>query len=688
MFFRKERVIAYAAKSLSKTERNYSTTRKELLALVWGLEHFEPYLWGRHFTVRTDHNALRWLRNFKNPKGQVARWLERLSEFNFTVEYRTGQRHGNADGMSRIPNDNANDMEQSQITLNVNSTVNSSNQQSWKCNLPNIRRGQRDDPALNPVILWVKKGERPSRKEIADADPVTCSLWSQFSRLKIVDGLLYREFESEDGKCKIVQLIIPKVMTEEIMKALHDLPSAGHLGVNKMTDKVRQRYYWKGWREDIEDHCRRCTKCAEHNSARKKAKAPLMTSTTGYPMERVALDVIGPLPKTIGGNRFILVICDYFTKWPEAYAVPDHKASTVASKLVDEWVSRYGVMQTLHSDQGRDFESEIFQSLMRLLGIHKTRTTPYHPQSDGLVERLNRTLKNMLSKLVNENQDNWDSLIPQILMAYRTSTQSSTGVTPYRMMFGREARLPVDLMVDGDPPSEQRQMPNDYVMTQKLKLDQAFKLARKNTRAAMQRYRDYYNANTTENTLQVGDRVWRQSQVKKKGRSSKLSPKWEGPYVIIKKITDVVFRLKRKNSRKRVVVHFNSLKKCLTVDEKRESERKKITTQSATENDRVIPEERHHAPLRDDESDDEWIIESSSNNDISEDPPNNIPEESCSPPNTNSQTIPLRESYSSVLQRSISSPSTSSQDAPVVNRQMERPIRTRRPPAWSKDYIC
>ena len=273
-------------------------------------------------------------------------------------------------------------------------------------------------------------------------------------------------------------------------------------------------------------------------------------------------------------------------------------------------------------------------------------------------------------------------------MAYRTSTQSSTGVTPYRMMFGREARLPVDLMVDGDPPSEQRQTPNDYVMTQKLKLDQAFKLARKNTRVAMQRYRDYDNANTTENTLQVGNRVWRQLQVKKKGRSSKLSPKWEGPYVIIKKITDVVFRLKRENGRKRVVVHFNSFKKCLTVDKKRESERKKMTTKSATENDRVIPEKRHHAPLRDDESDDEWIIESSSINDISEDPPNNIPEKSCSPPNTNSQTIPVRESYSSVLQRSISSPSTSSQDTPVVNRQMERPIRTRRPPAWSKDYIC
>ena len=101
-------------------------------------------------------------------------------------------------------------------------------------------------------------------------------------------------------------------------------------------------------------------------------------------MERVALDVIGPLPRTDRGNRFILVISDYFTRWAEAYPIPDHKAQMVAGKLVDEWISRYGIMQTLHSDQGRDFESDVFQSVVKLLGIHKTRTTPYHPESDGL----------------------------------------------------------------------------------------------------------------------------------------------------------------------------------------------------------------------------------------------------------------------------------------------------------------
>ena len=185
------------------------------------------------------------------------------------------------------------------------------------------------------------------------------------------------------------------------------------------------------------------------------------------------------------------------------------KGTKVASKLVEEWISRYGWVQTLHSNEGRDFESDTFQSLMKILGIQKTRTTPYHPQSDGLVERLNRTLKNMLSKLVNESQDDWDSLIPQTLMAYRTATQSSTGITPYRMMFGREARLPVDLLMDDDPPNEQRQIPTEYLKEQTSKLRQAYGMARKSARVATRRYRDYYDARTSGDTYQIGDKVWR-----------------------------------------------------------------------------------------------------------------------------------------------------------------------------------
>ena len=319
--------------------------------------------------VRTDHNTLKWIHNFKNPKGQVARWLERLSEFNFVAHHRAGSRHGNADGLSRIPSVQSPDTDQ-QDPEEV-ATVGSDDKE-WQCILSDVTQRQKEDPAIQQAITWLKAGKRPIKQEITQEDPLVGSLWSQFTRLNLVGDRLYRTFENNDGSSTILQLVIPKDMVEEILKALHDLPSSGHLGVNKMSEKVRQRYYWKGWREDVEDYCRRCEKCARQNPpVGKRAKAPLVTNIFGQPMERVAIDIMGLFPTSPEGNRFIMVTCDYFTKWPEAYAIPDHKATTVADKLVKEWISRFGLMQTLHSDQGPEFESDVFQSLMKNAWYYK-----------------------------------------------------------------------------------------------------------------------------------------------------------------------------------------------------------------------------------------------------------------------------------------------------------------------------
>ena len=188
-------------------------------------------------------HALRWLRNFKNPKGQVARWLERLSELDFSVEHRAGKQHGDADGMLRIPRSELDDEGRAE-RLNEESSVGRVNhliKQTWECTLPDMKSGQEGDPSLRKALSWISMRKRPPGKEIADSGPTIGSLWSQFNRLKNIGGLLYREYESEDGKSKILQLILPSTMTGQILKALYDLPSAGHLGVNKMTDKVRQR---------------------------------------------------------------------------------------------------------------------------------------------------------------------------------------------------------------------------------------------------------------------------------------------------------------------------------------------------------------------------------------------------------------------------------------------------------------
>jgi transposase InsO family protein len=175
-------------------------------------------------------------------------------------------------------------------------------------------------------------------------------------------------------------------------------------------------------------------RCAEAKAPNHTAKAPLISGDVGYPMGRMALDIVGPLPVTDGNNRFNLVVDDYFTKWVEAFAIPNHKAETVAEKLVDKVFCRFGTPRVIHTDQGRDFESHLFGDVCKLLGIENPRTTPYHLQSDGLVERFNKTLGAMLRSVVSENQKYWDKVLPKVLMAYRSSIISSTRFTPHFMV--------------------------------------------------------------------------------------------------------------------------------------------------------------------------------------------------------------------------------------------------------------
>ncbi|GFV22537.1 retrovirus-related Pol polyprotein from transposon 412 [Trichonephila clavipes] len=187
----------------------------------------------------------------------------------------------------------------------------------------------------------------------------------------------------------------------------------------KTLQKVRECFYWNNVRSDVEKCCRICDPCATRKGPRKRTRGRLQLYNVGAPFERIAFDILGPLPRSSDGNNNILVVMDYFTKWPEAYPIPDQEASTVANVLVQHWTSRFGVLLQLHSDQGENFDSAVCKRLCEILAIDKTRTTALHPQSDGMVERFNRTILNSLSLLVSSNQQDWDRKLPFFLLAYR-----------------------------------------------------------------------------------------------------------------------------------------------------------------------------------------------------------------------------------------------------------------------------
>ena len=273
------------------------------------------------------------------------------------------------------------------------------------------------------------------------------------------------------------------------------------------------------------------------------------------------MDILGPLPRSANGNSYLLVVADYFTRWMEAYPIPNQETVTIAKVLTNEYFLRFSPPEQLHSDQGRQFEAELLAQLCQLLGIKKTRTTPYHPQSDGLVERFNRTILNMMAVLVGEHHDTWEEQVRPACMAYNTSVQSTTGYSPFFLMFGREARVPFQLAYEGC--TESPTSVSDYVTNLRKSLNTSYEKVRNTFNLKLARQKEFYDRKIHGEPYRKDDLVWLHSSVVPQGKSHKLHKPWTGPYRIIKKISDVTYRIQStKGKRKRLIVHFDRLKAC------------------------------------------------------------------------------------------------------------------------------
>lgn len=534
---------------LSKPERNYCVTRRELLAVVKSVEHFYKYLYGRKFLLRTDHAALKWLLQFKNPEGQVARWIERLQEYDFDTEHRAGTSHKNADALSRRPcPEDCQHCSRAEAKARRTTVIDD----NWQPQT--IKIDQEEDPELRIILDAKYKDQRPTWQEVAPCSPVVKSYWAQWDSLILKDGVLKRVLDESETR---EQLIIPRSRVPEILRHLHDGAGGGHLGVTKTLQKVRDRFYWVNCKEDVKQWCKKCTVCASSNGPQKKPRAPMRQYNVGSPFERIAIDVAGPFPETDVGNKYIVVVMDYFSKWVEAYALPNQEAATIADALVQNWICRFGVPLELHSDQGRNFESALFQELCRVLNIHKTRTTALHPQSDGMVERMNRTINRHLSKVVSGHQRDWDKCLHLFLFAYRSSIHETTGQTPASIIFGRELRLPCDLKFGCKPGEDMAG--EDYVYELRKRMDEAHTQVRHNIQKSSDRMKETYDIKALEGGYQAGDLVWLYNPSRRQGLSPKLQRSWEGPYEVIKRINDVIYRIKKTPNGKPRVVHFDRL---------------------------------------------------------------------------------------------------------------------------------
>ena len=564
-----ERVIAYASKTLSRQERHYCVTRHELLAVVTFVHNFRPYLLGRKFLLRTDHGSLIWLQNFKEPEGQLARWITRLQEYDFTIVHRRGRNHANADALSRHPCtqcgrcNHDNDVVQQQAvtesftTAEIVATTSTFDPQFIVIS----RESQMDDEALGPILRAVQAGEKLSSDILQGLSPESRLLHQQWDLLRMQHGKLWRVFVAANGTIDNLQLVVPQSLRNKILYELHDGPLGGHLGEDKMYSKLRERFYWPGSSKDVKNWCSTCSVCASRKSVTPNNRAALNTIRAGYPMQVIAVDILGPLPDSALGNRYVLVAMDYFTRWAEAYAIPNQEAETIAEKLVSQLFLRFSPPEQLHSDQGRQFEAKIMKEICAVLGINKTRTSPYHPQSDGLVERFNRTLLNMLATSCHEHPSTWDTQLQKVCMAYNTSVHNTTGYTPFFLMFGRQARLPVDILYGSCPGNPVT--PNQYATQLRCSLQEAYDRVRNAMSTTHEVQKEYYDKRIHGKQFISGDLVWLHTKAVPIGQSRKLFSPWGGPHQVLDRLSDCTYRIRKLDGdRREQVVHFNRLKRC------------------------------------------------------------------------------------------------------------------------------
>jgi len=428
------------------------------------------------------------------------------------------------------------------------------------CALSQLRKKQEEDAELGFILSWKVKNERPKFNEVSTMSPAVRHYWSIWDSIKLKEGVLYKEFCKKDGTNTYLQLLVPRDLKKAVLYQMHNALSSGHLGRKKTRHKVKQVFYWYEMREDINAWVASCDVCSATKAPNRYPKAPLGTIPVGAPMDRLFTDLLGPLPETPRGNKYILVVTDHFTKWVEIFAVPDQMAQTCASVILNEVIMRFGCPYDLHSDQGRNYESEVFKELCRLLEVRKTRSSPRHPEGNGQAERFMKTLTTMIKSYI-KDQSEWDLNLGCIAGAYRAAVHETTGFTPNMLMFGREVRMPVEVMFSSFSQSgEEIDSYGVYVNQLRSQMQKAHAVARKHLQTASQRQKQCYDVKANMNEYKPGDVVWYLCETKKINVCPKLQPAYQGPYVITRRLGSLDFAIRKEYKGKELVVHHNKLK--------------------------------------------------------------------------------------------------------------------------------
>ena len=344
----------------------------------------------------------------------------------------------------------------------------------------------------------VKTGNRPSVKENKGESREVQRMLLEWNKLSLgSDDILYRKTSLNQ------QVVLPRQLRLIIFKELHE--DMGHLGVERVFDLAKSRFYWPNMKEDITHHVTKVCRCLKQKPPAMKQREPLQPIITTAPFQMVSVDFLHFEPST-GGYEYILVVMDHFTRYAQAYSTKDKYAKTAAEKIYNDFILRFGLPETIHHDQGGEFENKLFYNLDKLIGALHSRTTPYHLQGNGPVERFNRTFLSMLRTLPEKHKSRWRDHLNKVVHAYNCTKNDATGYAPFFLLFGRAPRLPIDLMFNLQPPSGFSSYPQ-YIKKWRSAMSEAYKIASETAQRNAQHGKKQYDKKVRRIVLEPGDRV-------------------------------------------------------------------------------------------------------------------------------------------------------------------------------------
>lgn len=531
----KEHPISYISRSLTSPEKNYTVTEKECLSVKWAIEKFRPYLIYKPFTVVTDHHSLCWLMKLRDANSRLTRWSLALQVYQFDIVYKKGSAHKCPDCLSRLVEN------KSKKTVNVVKL-------SEVCE--NIEIEQRKDKYCKKIIASLDNNENTNatqRKYIR-------------KRFFLSDNVLYRKTYLPTGV--VNTLVIPQALVQKLLIDMHCGSFGGHFAVLRTFERARSRYFWPAMFSSIREYIKACPSCQFRSNSSKPCTVDMQTVPTGAPFESISMDLAGPWPRDgKGRTHAIIVVCD-FTGYCEIGALRKESSDDVVEFLEEKLIMRHGCPRVVRSDRGSQFISKTTKQYFQSRNIRSITTTSYHPEGNGLAERTVRTLKSYLIHYLNTDRRNWSALLPYATFTMNTSHSISRGTSPFFLLYGRNPLLPTDINLN----RKQFMHDADCEVTGLPIWMQRSMSAREIAKAVIREAREPVLMRFGEQAKPIsydkGQLIL--LQVPKPLQKGKTY-KFEGPYRIISKISDVNYEIQALESNSRGdlwsdIVHIKRIK--------------------------------------------------------------------------------------------------------------------------------